>query len=99
MLYELPDDLLLGCVDGSMRICVKLASTNKILCDTLQLAAAANGLRLVVVNVKQACRVKKQLHSSFYISELVLTGRAWPFIDWTVLLSLTCTLTSCTRLV
>ena len=39
MLYELPDDLLLGCVDRSMRICVHLASTNKILRGTLQLAA------------------------------------------------------------
>jgi len=79
MLYELPNDLLLGCVDRSLRICVKLASTNKNLRSTLQFAAAANGLRLVVVDVKQAYRVKKQLRSSFYISELVLTGSTWPF--------------------
>ena len=47
-LHELPDEVLLGCVDGSMCLCSRLASTSKVLCERLQLAAHQHGLSLLV---------------------------------------------------
>ena len=46
-LHALPDEALLGCVDGSMRLGTLLASTSKALRGRLQYAAK-HGLRLLV---------------------------------------------------
>lgn len=45
MLYALPDDLLLLCVDGSLLCAVKLARTNKVLRAKLQDASALRASR------------------------------------------------------
>tara|TARA_B100000768_G_scaffold142455_1_gene134322 strand:- start:139 stop:642 length:504 start_codon:yes stop_codon:yes gene_type:complete len=85
MLLELPDELLLGCICESMRICVKLSNANNYLRIKLQQLAAAHGLRLVTVDVRQAFWIKRQLRGKYYVSTLVLTDYVWSFIDWTLL--------------
>ena len=85
MLLELPDELLLSCVCGSMRICVKLSNANNYLRIKLQQLAAAHGLRLLTVDVQQAFWIKRQLRGKYYVSTLILTDAVWSFIDWTLL--------------
>ena len=85
-LPELPDEMLLRCVDGSMRICVKVAGACKTLRFKLQLVTALRGLRrglrLVANHLNHAMQIKKQLRGSFHIGELVIKDEAWPFIYW-----------------
>ena len=72
-LEDVPDELLLMCCDdGSMRMCVKLASASKVLRVKLQCASASRGLRLVAEHGRMATRIKRQLRGSFDVGELVL---------------------------
>jgi len=68
-----------------MRICVKLSNANNYLRIKLQQLAAAHGLRLVTVDVRQAFWIKRQLRGKYYVSALVLTDYVWSLIDWTLL--------------
>ena len=84
-LLELADDTMLLCIDFSLRSCVLLACTSKLVCAKLQHAAASQGLRLVAGDVQQAFQIKKRLRGAFHIGELVLTCKKWPFWpDWTL---------------
>ena len=78
-LPELPNEMLSRCVDGSMRICVKMAGACKTLRFKLQLVTALRGLRLVANDLNHAIQIKKQLRGSFHIGELVVKDEAWPF--------------------
>ena len=75
-LADLPDELLLCCVDGSLRICVKLASTSFDLRMRLVMVART-GFRLVCVNPHEA--LLWALYQPFWIGELILTTDVWPF--------------------
>ena len=68
---DLPDELLLCCVDGSLRLCVKLAGANKLLKVRLQSAATERGLRLQVANPEAGAKIEKAL-VGFHVGELVL---------------------------
>ena len=69
----IPLEVLRGLeVDGSLRICVKLASASKVLRAKLQHVSASCGLRLVVEDGKTAVKIKRQLRGSFHVGELVL---------------------------
>ena len=82
--------VLLCCGEGSMRMCVMLASTDNFLRAKLQDAAAKRGLRLVVHDAKEAMQINKQMRS-FSIGDLDMTSEIWPIVSWQVLYS-TCPL-------
>ena len=93
MLCMLSDEIvLLCCGEGSMRMCVMLASTDNFLRAKLQDAAAKRGLRLVVHDAKEAMQINKQMRS-FSIGDLDMTSEIWPIVSWQVLYS-TCPLPS-----
>jgi len=89
LLLALPDDVMVMCVDTSLRKCVLLARASKVVRAKLQRAAAPRGLRVVARDVKQAFMIKKQLRGSFQVGELMLTCSVWPFWpDWTLTVEL-----------
>ena len=69
-LPTLPNELVEACVDGSMYLCVKIASASKSLRFKLQ-HLFADGLRLVIDTAEHAWQVEKQLPGSFRVRELV----------------------------
>ena len=82
MLCMLSDEIvLLCCGEGSMRMCVMLASTDNFLRAKLQDAAAKRGLRLVVHDAKEAMQINKQMRS-FSIGDLDMTSEIWPIVSW-----------------
>ena len=72
MLQDLPDDILILCVDGSLRLAVKMSGTSKILGARLRQAAAPHGLRLVCDTPMTASFLEKYMGGRFHIGELVL---------------------------
>ena len=82
VLLVLPDELLVACVDGSLRICVKLAATNSKIRYELHVATTRYmGLRLAAADLPQVWKISNQLSGWFYIGELVLSCSVWPFTD------------------
>ena len=88
LLLELPDDVTVACIDSSLRQCMLLARTSKLVRVKLQ-RAAPRGLRVIARDVKQAFMIKKLTRGGFHIGDLVLTCSVWPFWpDWTVTIDL-----------
>ena len=75
-LIALPDELLLSCVDKSLRTCVMLAGTSKAIRAKLSYEAKARGLRLMCYS---AYDIEQHMRGHFHIGALLLTVRAWPF--------------------
>ena len=78
-LIALPDELLLSCVDKSLRTCVMLAGTSKAIRAKLSYEAKARGLRLMCYSAYDAMRIEQHMRGHFHIGALLLTVRAWPF--------------------
>jgi hypothetical protein len=73
---DVPNELLVVCVDGSLRTCMRLAATSFKLKARLSLSAH-DGLRLACQNITQARRIERRLFG-YTINELIITGD-WPF--------------------
>ena len=74
----LPDELILACVDSSMRMCVQLAATCFPLFLQLRIIAYERGLRLMCRSVQEAMQIQRQC-ICFHIGELVLVRHDWTF--------------------
>ena len=72
-LIALPDELLLSCVDMSLRTCVMLAGTSKAIRAKLSDQAKARGLRLMCYSAYDALRIEHQMRGHFHIGALLLT--------------------------
>ena len=74
---------MLLCIDGSLRTCVMLASTNLDIAGRLSKASESKGLRLMIESPDMARFIQTQLSlrwcSKFHISELILTCSYWPW--------------------
>ena len=80
-LIALPDELLLSCVDKSLRTCVMLAGTSKAIRAKLSYEAKARGLRLMCYSYSayDAMRIEQHMRGHLHADALLLTVRAWPF--------------------
>ena len=81
-LTALPEELWIKLVDDSLKLCVKLAATNKVICTNLETASAGRELRLVVGNPWDALRIEKSMSGRFHIGRLFINwknnSRHWP---------------------
>ena len=78
LLSDLPDDMLLCIVGGSLRTCILLASTSFDLKSRLIMISIGVTFRYVCEFPHQAIRQQIMFHH-FYIGELVLTSSNWSF--------------------
>ena len=78
-LVALPDELLLSCVDKSLRTCVMLAGTSKAIRAKLSYEAKARGLRLMCYSAYDAMRIEQHMRGHLHVDALLLTVRAWTF--------------------
>ena len=61
-LQNLPDEILILCVDGSLRLAVKMSGTSKILGARLRQAAAMRGLRFMCNTPMIASFLENYMH-------------------------------------
>lgn len=80
-LMDLPDELLLCCVCGTLRLSLKLATTSDAMRERLVNAAASRGLRFTCNTLHEAVAMEHVCTwpAYFEIGELVLLTDTWPF--------------------
>ena len=73
---ELPEELLLQCTNGCIRLCTQLAGTSKQFKTKLQGATSTAGLQLMVSDAATALLIESCLrkYNGFHVGEIVLPG-------------------------